>query len=127
MATSVSSLPPLQSLPQPQLEQLLPGVSLLLPLSRKGTGPGLILLVPDLGSSILSIENGVPSPVIKWAEESYVVAAIGVSAFESSGKAQRILLEVTRVLIENPSCDFKSRIGLIGKSPSWLSRVNQHD
>lgn len=125
MATSAPSLPPLQPLPQPRLEQLLPGVSLLLPLSRRGTGPGLILLVPDLGSSILSIENGIPSPVIKWAEESYVVAAIDASAFESSEQGEEILLKVTHVLNENSCCDIKSRIGLIGKSPSLLSHVNR--
>lgn len=125
MATSAPSLPPLQPLPQPQLEQLLPGVSLLLPLSRRGTGPGLILLVPDLGSSILSIENGIPSPIIKWAEESYVIAAIDASAFESPERGEEILLKVTHVLNENSCCDIKSRIGLIGKSPSLLSHVNR--
>ncbi|KAJ5559706.1 hypothetical protein N7513_002105 [Penicillium frequentans] len=123
MATSAPSLPPLPPLPQPQLEQLLPGVSLLLPLSRRGTGPGLILLVPDLGSSILSIENGIPSPVIKWAEESYVVAAIDASACENSEQGERILLDITHALNENPCCDIKSRIGLIAYSSHMWSLV----
>ena len=75
MSISTTLLPPLPPLPTPQLEQPLPSVSLLLPLSRRGTGPGLILLLPDLGQNILLIENGIPSPLVKWAEESYVVAA----------------------------------------------------
>ncbi|KAJ5947153.1 hypothetical protein N7466_000168 [Penicillium verhagenii] len=109
----MTSLPPVPPLPKPQLEQLLPGVSLVLPLSRRGTGPGLILVLPDLGRSILSIENGIPSPVIKWTEESYIVAAIDESVLESSEQGGELLVEVARTLNENPLCDIKDRVGLI--------------
>ncbi|KAJ5948563.1 hypothetical protein N7454_001870 [Penicillium verhagenii] len=109
----MTSLPPLPPLPKPQLEQLLPGVSLVLPLSRRGTGPGLILVLPDLRRSILSIENGIPSPVIKWAEESYIVAAIDESVFESSKQGGELLDEVARTLNKNRLCDIKDQVALI--------------
>ncbi|KAG9246020.1 hypothetical protein BJ878DRAFT_317502 [Calycina marina] len=73
-----TSIPP-KVIQMPNLTELAPGIQLLNPLSRKGTGPGLILLVDkSLG---LAIENGVPSPLIKWGEEGYTVVEIEQSAF----------------------------------------------
>ncbi|PYH99797.1 lea domain-containing protein [Aspergillus ellipticus CBS 707.79] len=112
MSTSTTSLPPVPPLPTPQLQPL-PGVSLLLPLSRRGTGPELIMLVPDLGESVLAIEHGIPSPLIKWAEESYVVAAINASALKSPQQARELLLEVTGLLNASPTCDLKDKVGLV--------------
>jgi carboxymethylenebutenolidase len=109
-------LPPLSPLPTPFLQEPLPGVSLLQPLSRRGQGPGLVILLPDLNSPILTIQNGIPSPLVKWAEEGYVVAAINVSRLQRTDQAKGVLLEVIRLLNDHPMCDLKERIGLVGKS-----------
>lgn len=113
---SNTSLPPVPPLPTPRLDHPLPGVSLLLPLSRRGTGPGLILLLPDLERPILSIENGIPSPLVKWAEESYVVAAIDVSVLRSLAETEDLLRRVAQLLNQSSACDLKDRIGLVGMS-----------
>ncbi|CAO2653059.1 Nn.00g024700.m01.CDS01 [Neocucurbitaria sp. VM-36] len=75
---------PAPALPQPQLQELRKGVAQLLPLSRRGYGPGLIILVPD-HTKQLSIDDGVPSPLVKWAEEGYVVVEIQSSALADEG------------------------------------------
>ncbi|KAJ6151218.1 hypothetical protein N7470_007812 [Penicillium chermesinum] len=105
--------PPVPPLPKPHLEEPLPGVTLLQPLSRRGTGPGLVLLLPDLNRPPLSIENGVPSPLVKWAEESYVVAAINTSALQDPGQAKRLIAAVVQILNDNATCDLKDRVGLV--------------
>ncbi|KAJ5192236.1 hypothetical protein N7449_008378 [Penicillium cf. viridicatum] len=120
---SNTSLPPVPPLPTPQLDHPLPGVSLLLPLSRRGTGPGLILLLPDLERPILSIENGVPSPLVKWAEESYVVAAIDVSVLRNLVQAEDLLRRVAQLLNQSSACDLKDRIGLVAYTPQAWSQV----
>jgi carboxymethylenebutenolidase len=66
--------------PQPQV--FAPGLALLRPLTRKGTGPGLIVLVDDVAAGI-HIRNGVPSPLMKWAEEGYTVIEITSQAWAS--------------------------------------------
>lgn len=124
---SYTSLPPVPPLPQPVLTHPLPGVSLLLPLSRRGTGPGLILLLPGLGRPILSIENGIPSPLMKWAEESYIVAAIDPSYLKSPSRAEELLSHVVKLLNENPACDLRDRIGLIGISATHLSLHEEYN
>ncbi|KAF5363857.1 hypothetical protein D9756_000597 [Leucocoprinus leucothites] len=52
------------------------------PLTRRGTGPGVILLLPD--PSRLNPRDGPqpldPEPVQKWAEEGFAVAAMSLSS-----------------------------------------------
>lgn len=61
-------------------------MSQLLPLSRKGSGPGLIILTPgsESPSDDIVIKNGIPSPLVKWAEESYTVVQIQSSGLKSN-------------------------------------------
>lgn len=66
--------PPLP-LPTTNLTDLEQGISLLQPLSRRGYGPGLVILVPDSEKS-MSIIDRLPSQLIKWAEERYTVVEI---------------------------------------------------
>lgn len=66
-------------LPATKIHRAAPGVNLLEPLSRKGTGPGIILVVHETGlvsDTEARIENGVPSPIMKWAEEGYAVVEL---------------------------------------------------
>ncbi|KAF9763208.1 hypothetical protein IL306_003216 [Fusarium sp. DS 682] len=71
------SAPPV--LPATRLRQPGANLTILEPLSRRGSGPGLIILVPETGKATgttLRIDGCVPSPLMKWAEEGYTVAEI---------------------------------------------------
>ena len=102
-------------LPETRLKQFAPGLTILQPLSRRGVGPGLIVLVSDTGlagSSALAIENGVPSPLMKWAEEGYTVVEVTKTALARPDDAIRWALEELR------SCktvDIQDVVGLVGK------------
>jgi carboxymethylenebutenolidase len=102
-------------LPETRLKQFAPGLTILQPLSRRGVGPGLIVLVSDTGlagSSALAIENGVPSPLMKWAEEGYTVVEVTQTALARPDDAIRWALEELR------SCktvDIQDVVGLVGK------------
>lgn len=110
-------------LPVTSLTRLGRGITLLNPLSRKGKGPGLIVLVPESGASgttTLRIENGVPSPLMKWGEESYMVVEILEEAFLEG--ADPISLAVTE-LQKAEKCEPKSAIGVIGTYSHHLTAV----
>lgn len=102
-------------LPSPRPQVILPGVTLLPPLSRRGHGPGLILLVPDSNAQ-LTITDGVPSVLIKWAEEGYTIVAISASAIESPPvDLQQLLAIGTKALKDSIECNPKDEIGLVCK------------
>ncbi|RBR23698.1 uncharacterized protein FIESC28_03494 [Fusarium coffeatum] len=88
---------PPNPLPAPQLKEIRPGVSLLPPLSRRGHGPGLVVLTPT-SENLLEIKDGVPSVLIKWAEEGYTVVQIDGSTFAAvdSGNVLSEALEAMR-------------------------------
>lgn len=96
--------------------QLTDGMILLLPLTHRGHGPGLILLVPDTDRS-LEIVDGVPSPAIKWAEEGYCVIEIQKSAFTAS---QDFLNTATKALKNCLKCD-SGGVGLVGRFSDGIS------
>ena len=105
-------------LPTPQLETLQPGVSLLPPLLRKGDqGPGLIVLSLDSDSSAnpVNISEGVPSPLLKWAEEGYTVVEIKHAALSGDKSALDVLIEAVAALSRCPKCEPKDKIGLVCK------------
>lgn len=106
----ISKPPP--PLPTPVLTAVLPGVSLLQPLSRRGTGPGMIILVTDYSDS-LAITDGVPSPLVKWAEEGYTVVEIKAEALKSTGTDP--IRSAIETLYECDVCEPKDKIGLTGE------------
>ncbi|PVH80890.1 hypothetical protein DL98DRAFT_490589, partial [Cadophora sp. DSE1049] len=112
---------PPPALPQPQLTQRRKGVSLLLPLSRRGHGPGLIILVPDHDKQ-LSIEEGIPSPLIKWAEEGYVVVEIQSSAV--AGAEESVLGEAVNAIKACEKCNQKEKMGLVVYEPNLWSTAS---
>ena len=82
------------------------------PLTRRGHGPGLVLLVPDglaLSGSDKTLD---PPPLQKWAEEGYAVAQVTLDESEGD-KFQRYLQEATDALSELKECDSTDQIGLI--------------
>ena len=105
------SKPP-QPLPQPRLHEIQPGLCLLPPLTRSGQGgPGIIVIVSD-GTPSLRIEKGVPSPLLKWAEEGYAVAE--VKAFTLAGNAE-VLKQAVEALNQCKECETKEKMGLVSK------------
>lgn len=74
-----AGLPPLPSLPVPKLSNVSPGTYLLEPLSRRGYGPPLIVLTSDDESNSMT-KNYVPTSVMKWAEEGFVIVQVQASA-----------------------------------------------
>lgn len=104
-----SSVPP-PILPQPRLRSVHAGISLLPPLSRKGVGPGLIVLCPDTPDS-LAISEGVPWPLIKWAEEGYSVVEIRTQALTDGAEALQHALTALNTCEE---CSPNDKIGIVG-------------
>lgn len=101
-------------LPQPHLTSISPDLALLEPLSRLGHGPGLILLVPATVAheDNVAIKEGVPSVMMKWAEEGYAVVQIHDQLLhDGAGAALNTALEA---LARCPSCDQSDKIGLVG-------------
>lgn len=104
---------PAPALPSPELTEVKPGVVFLRPLSRRGTGPGLIILTCDYQDP-LAINNGVPSPLIKWAEEGYAVVEIQARALV--GGQDDVISLALQLLTECEKCEPKNKIGLVGRS-----------
>ncbi|KAF9890676.1 hypothetical protein FE257_005542 [Aspergillus nanangensis] len=106
-------------LPVPQAKQLEPGLSLLPPLSRRGYGPGMIVVVPDDAPQAISIDDGVPAPALKWAEESYTVVEIRESALDRAGLLGRAIEELARY----EQCTPKDVVGLVAYTEDLWSKV----
>lgn len=108
---------PAPPLPIAQLHQVRPGVSLLPPLTRRGHGPGIIILVPDTNDQLM-IADGVPSHLVKWAEEGYTAVAIQQKAIADGGRDA--LRSAVESLSKCDKCQPKDKMGLIGNCCSAL-------
>ena len=87
------------------------------PLSRRGHGPGLVLLVPngiDLSPSDRTID---PPPLQKWAEEGFAIAQIELTANLSSGSFKESLTQAMKALSQLEECDSVDKLGLICRFP----------
>ncbi|KAL1847976.1 hypothetical protein VTK73DRAFT_10221 [Phialemonium thermophilum] len=120
MYNDISKPPP--PLPSIQFQELGPGIALLLPLSRRGQGPGLIILVPG-GEEQLTIADGVPSPLIKWAEEGYAVVEIQQRALEAVDAALKKAVESLSRCGKCDSDKYGGKIGLVSYDPSLWNQV----
>jgi carboxymethylenebutenolidase len=91
---SLSLSPP--PLPKTKLTGIKPGITILDPLSRRGEGPGLLVLVEESGvlgdASDTRIERGIPCPLMKWAEEGYTVVEITQISLEREPDALKLAL-----------------------------------
>ena len=96
-------------IPPPEPRRIASGVTLVTPLSRRGSGPGLIILVPDIASGV-SIENGVPSPLMKWAEEGYCVVEVLENAWQSGPDP---VVAAVEAIQRCESCDPSCTVGLV--------------
>lgn len=111
MSTYSDISKPAPPLPTTNLKSIGSGVSLLAPLSRRGHGPGIILLVPDHEDQ-LTISQGVPSLLVKWAEEGFAVVEIQRKALE--GDAAAAVSLAVDGLAGCEACQPKDKIGVVG-------------
>ncbi|KAG6363024.1 hypothetical protein INS49_008119 [Diaporthe citri] len=110
--------------PRTTLKKIASHITLLEPLSRRGQGPGLVVLVQESGliddASTTRIERGIPSPSMKWAEESYTVVEITQLALEHEPSALKLALaglEGCHTTVP------KHSVGIICYSPELWNRV----
>lgn len=113
--TSIPKPGPLPSAPPITLS---PNAILQPPLSRRGHGPGLILLTPFTTESIKN-ETLDPLPLQKWAEEGYAVVEVRVKhEAESEGGLWSVGEAVEKgvtALKACDTCDDKGNFGVIGE------------
>ncbi|KAL4966073.1 ester cyclase [Aspergillus stella-maris] len=119
MAQADKSDIPLNPLPTLSIQEFGPGLSLIPPLSRRGHGPGMILLVPDSTPSPYNIDNGIPTPSLKWAEEGYAVFEIRHEALHR----EDLLEQALEALREHEKCTFEDGVGLVAYGPLLWQQV----
>jgi carboxymethylenebutenolidase len=109
---------PPRPLPSAKVIPLAPNASLQPPLSRRGDGPGIVVV--DAGLPDSTVEESLdPVPQKKWAEEGYAVARLtypkGVS-IEGQWELETALSKTIEALVDLDTCTTKDKFGLIG----WL-------
>lgn len=102
---------PPKPLPTTRPVSVVEGITVLPPLTRRGHGPGLIILQDD-SENHLEIIQGVPSALIKWSEEGYVVAEIQAKAFQRG--ANEVLADALASIKKCPEFESGAKIGLVG-------------
>ena len=102
---------PAKPLPTADVETIDSNLGLQSPLTRRGgPGPGLILIVPEAAKGAVT-HDGVPSPLLKWAEEGYCVAEV-----TADNHVDKTMSDALEVLEQSTHCEPKDRVGLVGKS-----------
>lgn len=98
--------PPLPSAP---LQELSPEAVFQPPLSRRGTGPGLVLLLPENIERTKRKDKPLdPEPIQKWAEEGFAV--VGITAPSTAIQA---ITDAVEALKKHDKVDTKDKIGII--------------
>lgn len=102
-------------LPSAKIQLLSPGVSLQPPLTRLGSGPGLIILTSDeIYDEHVEQRDDAPTAVLKWAEEGYTVVQISTTAIEASD-IKTVFDEALNALEGCDACQPKDKVGLVCK------------
>lgn len=73
----------------------------------------MIILTSDYEEEPLAIIEGVPSPLVKWAEEGYTVVEIQARALQT-GK-DHLIKSAIEALEACEKCEPKDKIGLVGQ------------
>ena len=108
-------------LPSAKLQVLKPGLSLQPPLTRLGTGPGLILITtPEVYDEKLLQRDDAPTAVLKWAEEGYAVFQIAAEAVETS-EIGAVLKKAFDAFEQCDACQPKDKVGLVCESSTSQS------
>ncbi|KAF3040610.1 hypothetical protein E8E11_001869 [Didymella keratinophila] len=104
------------SYPSPQ--QISPHLILQPPLSRRGNGPGLILILDHYAQIEESEKHLDPPPLQKWAEEGFAVVQLLVPGKVADG-GEFPLEKALEVLKGCEGCDYGKGIGVV----SYISRL----
>jgi carboxymethylenebutenolidase len=103
-------------LPSAKLQILAPGLSLQPPLTRLGTGPGLILLTtPETYDEQVAQRDDAPTAVLKWAEEGCAVFQVSAEAVGSSDIAT-VFVKALQAFKHCETCQPKDKVGLVCES-----------
>ncbi|KAH9482461.1 hypothetical protein JR316_0004561 [Psilocybe cubensis] len=111
-----------ETLPSAPRVALTPTICLQPPLSRRGTGPGLVLFIPDVNFAPGVSKPLDPEPVLKWAEEGFAVAAITSSENSEIEKSLTLALEALVALDE---VDVKDKFAVIVYDSSLIYEVSE--
>ena len=106
-------------LPNAALIQISSDIVLQPPLSRRGTGPGIIMFLPDSTHLVLADQSTVkpldPDPITKWAEEGFAVVAITSTSSDQVPSAALALKEALEALQSLEQLDIKKKFAVIGE------------
>lgn len=106
------------ALPSAPVVTLGANASLQPPLSRRGHGPGVIVV--DAGLPDSTVEKSLdPAPQKKWAEEGYAVVRVTFpkdGAGDGAWDVESALDKAADALVELDTCDTKDKFALVGKN-----------
>ena len=108
------------SLPCAALVDLGYNVVLQPPLSRRGRGPGLIIIRPECYAECKDANDSLdPEPLKKWAEESFCVVQItlGTPSHDSVDNDEKLFRRGMDALKSLPECTGKDKLGFMGIHP----------
>ncbi|ESK93766.1 carboxymethylenebutenolidase [Moniliophthora roreri MCA 2997] len=110
-------------LPSTPLIQLSSNVVLQPPLTRRGTGPGMIAFLPTLVKSPTPQKPKPldPEPIQKWAEEGFAV--VGVTGASTSANVYDALAKGVNALLELKELDVREKFAVYVYDSSILSVV----
>ena len=104
------------NIPNAAPQELSPHLTLQLPLSRRGSGPGLIIVVDHYAPLEISEKSLDPPPMQKWAEEGFAVVQLKVPGkIEDGGEFP--LDRAIEVLKGCEQCIWGDGVGLICALP----------
>jgi carboxymethylenebutenolidase len=93
--------------------EISPHLKLQPPLSRRGHGPGLILVLDHYAQLDASEKSLDPAPLTKWAEEGYAVGQILIPGPPTQEGGEFPLEVAIRKLRELEECDDEGGFGLV--------------
>ncbi|KAG6833617.1 hypothetical protein H0H87_004244 [Tephrocybe sp. NHM501043] len=117
-----------QPVPLPSAPLVVIGEAELLqpPLTRRGTGPGIVLVLPHFDD--LDICNGVvkpldPEPIQKWAEEGFAVAAISSNALDLNWSFEQSFKKCVEALLGLKELDTRDKFAVVVYEPKLVESV----
>jgi carboxymethylenebutenolidase len=120
MGDPFGATPPIAppSFPEPRI--ISTHITLQAPLSRRGRGPGLVLVLDHYALIERSEKHLDPPPLQKWAEEGFAVVQLLVPGRVDDG-GEFPLKKALEVLKGCEECEFENGVGLICKRCSPLN------
>ncbi|EER25600.1 hypothetical protein CPC735_067000 [Coccidioides posadasii C735 delta SOWgp] len=100
-------------LPSAALRDISPNITLQPPLSRRGNGPGIIIITSECLELNDSEETLDPPPRQKWAEEGYAVVEIKLPTQRDGSVLSNAVKVAVDQLIALKECDVNNTFGLI--------------